>query len=221
MPRGDARRRTPVVTSGSRGGGRSRERSRREAAPSVKRFRLRADDSEVPPGINLPKAAIAFAAAGSALVGASFGFLVLAFASSGSPDFSFEGVALVWTGAPMLLAVFCGWLLRRYRDAITRAGRDVRASLTALVWLVNFGLSLGFALYLLEDAPTGTHYRGVPVGPELVSAFAAAAFAVAFGCAWAIARSLRVLAAGGVTAALAVALELSEAIDVWLRVKGL
>ena len=175
----------------------------------------------MPPGINLPKAAIALAAAGSAAVGASFGLLSLALGFSGSPDFGFEGVALAWAFAPIVLAVLCGWLLRRHSDAISLAGREVRASLTALVWLANFGLSLAFALYVLADAPTGTHYRGVFVGSGLLWLLTAAAFVTAFGCAWAIARSLRALSALGVTALLAVALQLSEAIDTWLRVKGL
>jgi hypothetical protein len=175
----------------------------------------------VPPGINLPKAAIALAAACSAVVGASFGLLSLALGFSGSPDFGFEWVALAWTFAPIVLAVLCGRLLRRHSDAISRTGRDVRASLTALVWLANFGLSLAFALYLLADAPTGTHYRGVFVGSPLLWLLTTATFVTAFACAWAIARSLRALSALGLTALLAVALQLSEAIDVWLRVKGL
>ena len=175
----------------------------------------------MPPGINLPKAAIALAAAGSTVVGASFGLLALALGLSGSPDFGFEGVSLAWAFAPIVLAVLCGRLLRRHSEAISRAGRDVRASLTALVWLANFGLSLAFALYLLADAPTGAHYRGVLVGSALLWTFTAVAFVVAFGCAWAIARSVRALVGLGLTALLAVALQLSEAIDVWLRVKGL
>jgi len=100
----------------------------------------------VPPGINLPKAAIALAGAASGLVGVSFGLLGLAFGLSGSPDFSFQVEQLAWVLPPTVLAVLCGWLLRRYADPVARAGRDVRASLTALVWLGNFGLSLALAL---------------------------------------------------------------------------
>ena len=97
----------------------------------------------------------------------------------------------------------------------------MRSSLTALVWLGNFGLSLALALYFLADAPTGTQYGNVLVGPGVLWTLTAAALVAGFGCAWAIARSLRGLVALSVTAVLAVALEVSEALDVWLGVKGL
>jgi hypothetical protein len=50
---------------------------------------------------------------------------------------------------------------------------------------------------------------------------ATSAFLLAFGCAWAIARSFRGLVALGVTAGLAVALQVSEAISSWMGTKGL
>jgi hypothetical protein len=161
----------------------------------------------VPAGINLPKAAIVLAAVGSGLVGLAFGYLALVFALSGSPDFSFETGQLAFVLPPFALAVFCGWLLRRYADAIRQAGCNVRASLAAVVWLGNLGLALAFALYLLAET-----------FPWLL---AAAAFLLALGCAWAIARSLRGLVALAVTAVLAIALQVSEALDTWLGLKGL
>lgn len=59
------------------------------------------------------------------------------------------------------------------------------------------------------------------VGGEPLWVLAAAAFLLAFGCAWAIARPFRGLLALGVTAGLAVALQVSEAIATWMGTKGL
>jgi hypothetical protein len=161
----------------------------------------------MPVGVNLPKAALALAVAGAGLVGAGFGLFLVLFGLSGSPDYSFEAEQLVWVLAPVGMAAFCGWLLRRHADRIGRAGRDRNASLVALVWLGNAGVALALALYLLAES-----------FPWVTSA---GAYALALGCAWAITRSLRGLFAFAVTAVLAVALDVSQALDTWLGVNGL
>jgi small-conductance mechanosensitive channel len=178
----------------------------------------------VPSGLNIPKAALAFAAAASALIAACFALLALLFGLSGSPDFTLSslGVEGVAAGlAPVALAAFCAWLLRAHAEAIGRAGRDVRVSANALLWLVDLALAFALCLYFLADAGHGARYHDVLVDPIATWTFALVAFAVACACALAIARSFRGLFALGLLALLAVALEASEALDVWLGVDGL
>jgi hypothetical protein len=171
--------------------------------------------------LNVPKCALVLSATAATLVGAAVGLLHLAIWTSDrpDPDFNFDrGRFVAFVVVPFVFLAWIVGLLLRNRDRLREAGGSWRRALAAIVWLANLvGLGL-LGLYLADDAAFGSaSYRGRSVGEPALLASSALAFAAMFGCAWAIAHSVRMSLAVTVFTFVAAGLYMSEASSSWLH----